>query len=158
MLAAFPSVLLWPVDALILRGDDEKIVFHEAILPGRGFATRYTHSLELSPVEDEYIVQNGLIRQWRSRIQSHSAGLPILTLARGRVYMEPPWIVFEGAIISFTDFYLRVGTESLGRNYLRIGAAPWLPLYRDFPGKRLHFIAVRSALYRLWQHGTESVL
>ena len=155
LLAALPSVLFWPVDTLIFRDDDGQVVIREAMPQGRGFATRFIHSLELSPVEDEYVVQDGLIRQWRSRIQTHNAGMPILTLARGRVYMAPPWFVFEGAIISLAGFPLRVGNESLGRNYLRIGRNPWQPLYRTFPDKRLHLAAWRCALYRMWPHGTK---
>ena len=149
LLAALPSVLFWPMDALIVRDDDGQIVFREAMPLGRGFATRYVHSLELSPVEDEYVAQDGLIRQWRSRVQSHNAGMPSLTPDRGRIYMDPPWIVFEGAIISLTDFSLRVGNETVGQNYLRIGGSAWQPLYRAFPGQRLHFSASRCAIYRL---------
>ena len=156
-LAALPSVLLWPTDALTVRDDDGQIVFREAMPLGRGFATRYIHSLELSPIEDEFVVGDGLIRQWRSRTQSHNAGMPTMAPDRGRMYMEPPWIVFEGAILSLTGFSLRVGNESLGQNHLRIGKSPWQPLYRTFPGKRLHLAASRCALYRLWPHETRSL-
>jgi hypothetical protein len=149
LFAAFPAVLFWPVDALIVRDDDGQIVFREAMPLGSGFATRYIHSLELSPVEDEYVAQDGLIRQWRSRVRSHNAGMPSLAPDRGRMYMDPHWIVFEGAIITLTDFSLRVGNETVGQNHLRIGGSAWQPLYRSFPGKRLHFSASRYALYRL---------
>jgi len=155
LLAALPSVLFWPMDTLALRDDAGQTVLREAMPLGRGFATRYIHSLERSPVEDEYVVRDGLIRQWRSRVQSHNAGLPILALDRGRVYMDPPWIVFEGAIASFAGFFLRVGDENLGRNHLRMGESPWQPLYRTLPGKRLHLTASRCALYQLWPLGTE---
>jgi len=149
LLAAFPTVFFWPIDALTLRDDDGRTVLRAAMPPGCEFATLYIHSVELSPVEDTYFVQDGLIRQWRSRVQSHNAGLPIATLARGRVYMDAPWIVFEGAIASLTSFALRVGNEHIGRNHLRIGQNPWQPLYRTLPGKRLHLAASRCALYRL---------
>ena len=149
LFAALPAVLFWPIDALVVRNDVGQIVLREAMPLGRGFATRYIHSLELSPVEDEYVAQDGLIRQWRSRVQSHNAGMPSLTPDRGRVYMDPPWIVFEGAIISLTNFSLRVGNETLGQNHLRVDGGPWQPLYRTFPDQRLHFSASRFALYRL---------
>ena len=150
LLAALPAVLLWPVDTLTLRDDEGRVVFREAMPLGSGFATRYIHSLGLSPVEDEYTVQDGLIRQWRSRIQSHNAGMSVQALDRGRVYMDPPWVVIEGAIISLESFTLRVGNENFGRNHLRIGKSPWQPLYRTIPNTRLHFAASRSALYKLW--------
>ena len=155
LMAALPAVFFWPMDALTLRDDEGRVVLLAAMPPGGGFATRYIHSVELSPVEDTYFVQDGLIRLWRSRVQSHNAGLPILTLARGRVYMDPPWIVFEGAIASLAGFTLRVGNENLGRNHLRIGQGPWQPLYRILPGKRLRFAASRYALCRLLPRETE---
>jgi hypothetical protein len=157
LLAAIPAVFFWPMDALTARDDGGQIVFRAAMPPGSGFATHYIHSVELSPVEDTYFVQDGLILQWRARIKSHNAGMPILVLERGRVYMEPPWIVFEGAVASFTTYSLRVGDETLGQNHLRIGHGPWLPLYRHFPGKRLHLAASRCAIYQLWPQGTDPI-
>ena len=149
LIAAIPAVLFWPVDALIVQDDGGHIVLREAMPLGREFATRYIHSLELSPVEDEYVARDHLIRQWRSRVQSHNAGMPSLKPDRGRMYTDPPWIVFEGALISLPDFTLRVGNETLGQNHLRIGMRPWQPLYPAFAGRRLHFSASRCALYRI---------
>ena len=155
LLAAIPAVLFWPMDTLTARDDEGRLVLCETMPLGRGFATRYIHSLQLTPVEDEYFVQDALIRQWRSRIQSHGAGMPILTPERGRRYTDEQWIVFEGAIASFTGFALRVGNEKLGRNHLRMEGGPWQPLYRTFPDKRLHVTALRCALYRPWLYETK---
>ena len=158
LLAAVPSVLLWPMDALTLRdGDNGQIVLRAAMPPGRGFATAYIHSVQLSPVEDEYFAQDGLIRQWLSRGQGHNTALPDPAQARGRVYIDQPWIVFQGTTTPLADYVLRVGNEHFGRNHLRIGQGPWQPLYRTMPGKRLHIAASRCALYRLWPHGTKAI-
>ena len=149
LMAAIPSVLFWPMDVLTVRDDHGKVVLCTALVPGCNFTTLYIHSVQLSPVIDEFFVQNELIWLWHSRVQGHNAGLPTLPPERGRVYLSDPWVIFEGTIASFAEYAQRVGNDRFGQNLLRIGNGSWQPLYKTQTNKRLHLTASRLAMYRL---------
>ena len=149
LIAALPAAAFWPVDTLTIQDDDGQNVLRVAMLPGNSFTTCYIHSVQLSPVVEEYFVQEGLIWLWRARVQGQNAGLPTQAPSRGHMYFSEPWVVFEGALIYFASYALRVGNEKFGRNHLRIGQGPWQPLYRTLTNKRLHLTSSRCVLYRL---------
>ena len=149
LLAALPAMLFWPVDMLTIQDDKGQNVLRVAMLPGNTFATCYIHSVQLSPVVEEYFVQEGLIWLWRAHVQGQNAGLPTQAPTRGHMYFNEPWVVFEGALNSFSSYALRVGNEKFGRNHLRIGQGPWQALYQTLPNKRLHLSSSRGILYKL---------
>ena len=146
-LLMIPSVLFWPVDALIIRDERGNIVLQANMPLGRSFETQYIHSVQLTPVEDLYFVRDGLILQWQTRIQSQNAGLTSLVLPASRFRLEHPWIIFEGALLSLSEFVLRVGNTVIGQNYLRLGNGKRAPLFHVFPGERLLLKAERSYLF-----------
>lgn len=43
---------------------------------GQGFAVRYTHSVALTPVEDHFVIRDGIIHLDRTVYQDFGAGLP----------------------------------------------------------------------------------
>ncbi|MDR3176547.1 MAG: DUF1850 domain-containing protein [Desulfovibrio sp.] len=143
LLLGLAALWLWPVDVLVVRTGEAGIAREELMPLGRVFATRYLHSVQLSPVEDVYVVRDGLVRQWRGKVQSQNAGLPTVLPERTRFYLEGPWLVFEGRLPALGELVLRVGDAVLGRNCLRIGGGEWEALYEAFAGRRLYFSAER---------------
>lgn len=124
---------------------DER-VYHGPILLGRGVTNTIIHSVQLTPVIDEYRVQEGRIWAWREKILSHNAGLPSLKPERGRFAYDPPWMIVEGTGAAWESFLYRVGTEGLGKNELCIFPDPCRELWREIPGARLLFQVVASGV------------
>ena len=152
LLAVIPILaILWPLDALQIshaapRGAGEETILQVPALLGRTVRNTIIHSVQLTPVIDEYRIQEGRIWAWRERIMSHNAGLPSLKPDRGRFVFEPPWMIVEGTGASWENFLYRVGTETLGRNELCIFPRPCRELWREMPGKRLVFRVVAARL------------
>lgn len=142
----------WPVDVLEIhfaqqRSESGNTIFLRVpVLLGRDVANTIIHSVERTPVIDEYRVQEGRIWAWREKIKSHNAGLPSLKPERGRFTHEPPWMIIEGTGQSWETLHYRVGTEELGKNVLCLSSLPCLELWREIPGKLLEFSARRNAL------------
>lgn len=147
-------VASWPLQALEIREFTPgtrggAVVAHIPMLLGISVTTSIIHSVQLTPVIDEYRVQEGRIWSWREKIMSHNAGLPSLKPERGRFIMDPPWMIVEGTGQSWERFVYRVGTETLGRNELCVSPHPCRELWRELPGKRIAFEIVFPRL-RLW--------
>jgi hypothetical protein len=142
---ALCSLWLWPVDVLFIKNENGVIVSEAVLRSGHSFETRYVHSVQLSLVEDLYMVRGGRIWQWRGRVSSQNAGLPTVLPGRTRYRLEDPWLVFEGRLPVTAEIVLRVGDSLTGRNCLRLGQGEWEPLYGEFAGKRLYLSAGRRA-------------
>lgn len=150
LLAAF----LWPVDVLEIRRvsskeTEEGLLFAVPVPLGHDVRTRMIHSVQQTPVEDVYRIQEGRIWNWQERVMSHNAGLPSLSPPRGRFFSDPPWMVFEGGGASWPALLYRVGNEELGRNICFLPFGRELPLWRLVPDERLRFQAVRLPLHRV---------
>lgn len=144
-------VTLWPLDALEIRehatdGGSGMVVAHTPALLGRTVANTIIHSVQLTPVIDEYRIHEGRIWAWRETIQSHNAGLPSLKPERGRFVVDSPWMIVEGGGQSWKRIVYRVGTEEFGRNVLCLSPFPCRELWREMPGKRLIFEVVPAVL------------
>jgi hypothetical protein len=138
-----------PLDGLAVRGEDGAELFRVLLPLGREYATRYTHSVQKTPVEDYYKVIRGRIWGVREKIQSHNAGLPFAAPEGGRFRLDPPWMLVEGGRLNWPEIHLRVGGAEFGRNEFRPAApAAWRPLYADFAGRRLTFSPAKSTLWR----------
>jgi len=144
-----PVILLgWSIDALELRYADsdrgDPAVARSLALLGREIHASIIHSVQLTPVVDEYRILEGRIWAWREKIMSHNAGLPSLRPERGRFVSAPPWMIVEGTGKGWDSFLYRVGTEDLGKNELCLPQQPCRKLWREMPGKRLVFQVVPS--------------
>ena|GEM_PF-540187 len=140
----------WPLDVLEIRkigpgafGEGDA-VYTVPVLLGREVRNTIIHSVQLTPVVDEYRVQEGRIWAWREKILSHNAGLPSLKPERGRFTYDPPWMIVEGTGAAWASFIYRVGTESLGKNELCVFPSPCRELWREMPGERLLFRVITS--------------
>lgn len=138
------------MDVLSASGEDGTELFRAVLPLGREFATRYTHSVQKTPVEDYYQVIRGRLWAVRERVQSHNAGLPFAAPEDGRFIMDPPWMLVEGGRQNWPEIHLRVGDDEFGRNEFRPAYGPWRPLYIDFAGRRLTLAPAKTALWRLF--------
>ena len=141
-------LLMGPVDVLEISAQGEKTgPLFRAVCPiGTPLVTRYIHSVQKTPVEDEYLLLAGQIIQWEERFVSHNAGLPVDVLPNARFFTTPEWMVIRGGRTALDQLVYRVGTEALGRNVLLFpGWRKW-PLYRMYPGRRLIFRVVERPL------------
>lgn len=150
---ALPVVVAgWPLTALEIRETDsatqenEKRILHTPALLGTAMSSMIVHSVQLTPVIDEYRIQEGRIWAWREHIMSHNAGLPSLRPEQGRFVYDPPWMIVEGTGESWSRFIYRVGTEALGKNVLCVSSLPCRELWREMPGARLLFLIVPARL------------
>ncbi len=155
------ALLLHPVDALVIRQEpnaaarevssQEPPLFQASAGLGQEFSTQYTHSVQLTPVQDSYRIVDGYIWSWQGRVQSHNAGLPFAKPAFGRFRMAPPWMILEGGRQSWKSIALRVGDAELGRNLFAYGGedAPRIALHEIFPGKLLRLSVERHPLIAL---------
>ena len=154
LLLLLPLILMgWPLDGLEIRharpGDpvDQTSMFHTPVLLGRGMTNTIIHSVQLTPVIDEYRIQEGRIWAWREKILSHNAGLPSLKPDQGRFRYDPPWMIVEGTRQSWESIMYRVGTEELGKNVLCVSSFPCRNLWEEVPGKRLRISVVPATLF-----------
>lgn len=106
---------------------------------GAVFIAKYIHSVEKTPVEDEYRVTGGRIWVWEERVVSQNAGLPFIKPRNGRLIADGEWFRFRGGRSSMQTIFYRVGDNRTGRNVLVFFSPhPWeYEAFRLFPGKRL---------------------
>lgn len=129
-----------PVNCLEIR-DAETTVLRTAFSSGQTFETFYIHSVERTPVIDEYCVMQGQIWTWEERVRSHNAGLPFGAPAFGRFLVAPPWMIVQGGRRETNRIAYRVGTDTLGQNRWSLAPFGSIDAYRLFPGQRLYFVS-----------------
>jgi len=74
----------WRVDVFQMMSRNGDIIFESPTALGHEFTTRYIHSVELTPVEDEYRILGGKLWTWEERVRSTNAGLPFDRPEHGR--------------------------------------------------------------------------
>ncbi len=129
----------WPVNVISIRLENGETVFSEAIPEGWPFTSRIVHSLEKTPVEDEYRVVGGRIWQWEERFRSNNAGLPTVVPSNGRFLSNPDWFILRGGRNHWDCLRYRVGNSSLGRNTLELGGFGEIRVFETLEGQRLLF-------------------
>lgn len=76
---------------------------------GQGFAIRYTHSVALTPVEDHFVITDGVIHLDRTVYQDFGAGLPTAPEAGQRMSAAAGHLVISGYARPLASFDVRVG-------------------------------------------------
>lgn len=130
----------------IRHGDD--LLLASPISFGAPFTTSYIHSVQLTPVIDEYRILGGRIWSWEERVQSHNAGLPFDAPAHGRFIVKAPWMIVQGGRIAAKNIAYRVGTESLGRNRWSLPPFEEFPAFEAYPGRRVDIAVSVKKLFR----------
>lgn len=130
--------------------DSENIIAASPVLGGSAFTTEYIHSVQLTPVIDEYRILQGKIWGWEERVQSHNAGLPYDAPQRGRFIVDSPWMIIRGGGVNTDRIAYRIGTSALGKNKWRLAPFDEIKAYEEFPSKRV-FITSDIRMLRLAQ-------
>ncbi len=129
----------WPANYFEIATADEaeRGVLAAPVANGDSFVTTYIHSLQLSPVVDDYRVVGGKVWSWEERVQSHNAGLPFDAPEHGRFLIDSPWMIVQGGRHIFESIVLRVGNERFGKNIWHL--PPWgeVKIFERYPGKRM---------------------
>lgn len=134
----------WHVCGLSVAGSDGKVLFQAPVPYSFRFTTSYIHSVELTPVEDEYAVADGRIWPWQERVKSSNAGMPSLKPEHGLYISSAEWLIFQGGRTASERFFLRVGNAKFGRNKLKIPPFGEVSLFELIPGKRVAVEASRE--------------
>lgn len=75
----------------------------------QGFAIRYTHSVALTPVEDHFVIRDGIIRLDKTVYQDFGAGLPSVPESGQSMSAGNGRIVMSGYDRPLPRFDVRVG-------------------------------------------------
>jgi hypothetical protein len=145
MLLTCAVLFFTPVPFLVVTNADTTLLAYP-ILPGQFVVTRYIHSVELTPVEDVFVIRGGVLWQWEERVKSHNAGLPVAPSRNGRFLTKDGWFVFQGGRARFPIIHYRVGTAELGVNELFLPPSIVLKLYEKVPQERLRLFVAMSPL------------
>lgn len=131
------SLVGWRVDYFYVRDDTGELVFAAPAANGNRFTTRYIHSVERSPVEDEYRIASGEIWMWEERVRSSNAGLPSAKPAKGRFIDTGNWLIYQGGRNSVKEYFYRIGNQHFGLNQVDFAPYGLCDFYKIFKGERL---------------------
>ena len=125
-----------PVNYFTVTGS-EGLLFSCPAPNGYSFVTTYIHSLEHTPVRDDYRFVSGRIWGWEELTMSLNAGLPSAPLPGVRLLLSPPWMITRGGRMNMNVIYYRIGTEVFGRNKWLI--EPWdeINIFEKYPARRV---------------------
>lgn len=76
---------------------------------GQGFAIRYTHSVALTPVEDHFVIRDGIIHLDKTVYQDFGAGLPTAPGPGQSMSAADGRLVISGYARPLESFDVRVG-------------------------------------------------
>ena len=144
--AFFAAAQGWRTDNLSILDKAGKIIFSAPVPFGFRFTTSYIHSVERTPVEDEYALCGGRLWVWQERVKSSNAGMPCLKPEHGLYISTPEWMIFQGGRESWERFFLRVGNVEFGRNKLRMPPFGETELFKRLPEERLTIAASADAI------------
>lgn len=131
------SLIGWRVDYFSIHDNQGNVVFASPASNGNRFTTRYIHSVERTPVEDEYRIANGRIWMWEERVRSTNAGLPFARPAKGRFIETNEWLVYQGGRNYVTEYFYRIGNQHFGLNQINFEPYGLCDFFRIFMGERL---------------------
>jgi hypothetical protein len=123
-----------PVNCLYITGDGVELT---SPLPnGAPFTTTYVHSVERTPVIDEYRIIGGNIWVWEERVKSHNAGLPFSAPEHGSFILNYGWMIVRGGRRSMEKIVYRVGDAEIGENTWRL--PPFhANAFEEYPSRRV---------------------
>jgi hypothetical protein len=129
------AVAGWRVDVFQMISKDGEIIFESPTELGHKFTTRYIHSVELTPVEDEYRILGGRLWTWEERVRSTNAGLPFDRPEHGKFIENGKWMIFQGGRMTWKEYYYRIGDKKLGLNQAVFAPFGLRNLYEIFTGQ-----------------------
>jgi hypothetical protein len=124
-----------PVNCLSIRGDG--VSFTSALPNGASFTTTYEHSVERTPVIDEYRIVGGNIWGWEERVKSHNAGLPFGAPLHGSFIMNSDWMIVRGGRRPTASIAYRIGNAEIGMNTWELPPFARVNAFEEFPSRRV---------------------
>lgn len=115
----------------------DKVLFSYPVSSGQILHTGYIHSVQLTPVEDDYRILNSRLWLWEERVVSHNAGLPFDAPSNGSFFSDDRWMYIRGGRYNWHKVNLRVGDADLGRNWMKLDPFCTTNLYEFLPGRLL---------------------
>ena len=143
-LLLFIALAGWRVDYIKILDMEKNLIFSSPTALRHTFTTRYIHSVELTPVEDEYRILAGRLWAWEERVRSTNAGLPFDRPKNGRFIESGNWMLFQGGRVSWKEYYYRIGNKHLGLNQVKLAPFGRRNFFELFPGQRLTVAIVRA--------------
>lgn len=131
------TLVAWNVNFVEISGENSGTIAYFPCSNRYAMMTRYIHSVELTPVEDYYIVTGGKIWSWEERVRSSKAGMPSTKPPFGRYIETDKWMIYQGGHICWDRYYYRIGNEHLGLNQAKIYPYKLKNMYNLFTGERL---------------------
>ena len=146
--AALAGLLFFPVQTLEVRSRQTgRVMFRARAVPGDVFTFAYIHSIEKTPVEGVFAVEDdGALRVVETRFPSYGAGLPVQAAGKREA---GKWMVAPGGerLPEFSFFISPINQASL-----RIGAKT-LDLTHRVDSGDVVVVAVRRYPYLLMRLG-----
>jgi len=130
------AVLFTPVYQLSISSGG-KLLFSYPVASLQMLHTGYIHSVQLTPVEDDYRIVDSRLWLWEERIVSHNAGLPFEAPVNGRFFSDDKWMYVRGGRYNWSKVNLRVGSSDLGKNWMELDPFSKVDLYKILPGHLL---------------------
>lgn len=137
-LLALVTIFCSPVNRLSIF-TKEVLLFAYPISSGQTVHTGYIHSVQLTPVEDDYKVVDSRLWLWEERVISHNAGLPVDAPRNGSFFNDKKWMYVRGGRYNWKNVNLRIGNSELGQNWMSIVPYWKKDLYSYWPGQLLRF-------------------
>lgn len=131
------SIAGWRVDYFQISDHEGQLIFSSPAANGNKFTTIYIHSVELTPVEDDYRIIGGSIWMWEERVRSSNAGLPSVKPVNGRFINNGELFIYQGGRRSVKEYYYRIGNQYFGLNQADFEPFGRKDLYKIFNGERL---------------------
>ncbi|GHV29934.1 hypothetical protein FACS1894167_09950 [Synergistales bacterium] len=125
------------MNCLSVSGDDGRVILSAPMRMGELFTAEYIHSVQLTPVVDEYAVLQGRIWGWRELTMSHNAGLPFAEPEHGRFVSDAPWMIIQGGRRAEERIAYRVGTSKFGRNVWLLPPFGEIWIHEKIPSRRV---------------------
>lgn len=122
------------------------LLFSLPVSSGQTLHTGYIHSVQLTPVEDDYRILDSKLWLWEERVVSHNAGLPVAAPRNGSFSSDSKWMYVRGGRYNWETVNLRVGNTELGRNWMNLTPFGRMDLYSAWPGHLLRFEVVQEPL------------
>ena len=119
----------------------DKLIAASPIPNAASFGSSYIHSVQLTPVVDDYRISGGRIRSWEERVMSHNAGLPFDAPRHGRFIVDSPWLIVRGGRMDLGVIAYRVGNEEFGKNRWRLPPFREIEAYKKYPSQRVFISA-----------------
>ncbi|MEG2019796.1 MAG: DUF1850 domain-containing protein [Synergistaceae bacterium] len=141
------SLFSWHVDFLEVSSPKSGLIFSSPCSNGYRFSTRYIHSVELTPVEDYYIITGGKIWLWEERVRSSKAGMPSMIPMHGRYIEAKDWLIYQGGQISFDTYFYRIGDKQFGCNQAKFSPFGLCNFYEIFSRELLSVKVTKMPFY-----------